>query len=602
MDLGGMLNCNLKGRPMRRLCFLIWTLLALPLAAQTPSPTPRADASPVMTAVPRLSPSPAATPTSSPLPITGGEQSPSNLTVADEFSTPLRSLERFMATMALASPLRPDLYLTANTHLDLSGLRRVVRDEQGITYSKELYSILQTADLDFKELDVGPDATSVSVYRQPSGDQVELVKKDGRWLFSAETVKAIPRMYDVLSQKGRIESWYVKALNFDVLGLNGNLWVALLLIPPIGYGLGSLIVMLLRIPLGPIFLKKASLPQAEQRRLLKPVGWLAASLFAWLALSLLDVPPTLLVGLTVGVKVIATIAVVMASFRVSDVVSLYVTTLTARTATKFDDMLIPLVRRTIKTTIGVIALLFLAQNLDIEVWSLFAGFSIFGAMVALAGQDMVKNFFGSVTVLADQPFAVGDWIVVSGMEGVVEEVGFRSTRIRTFYDSVITLPNSQLITASVDNYGKRKFRRYSKKISVRWDTSPETVEAFCEGIRELVRRHPYTRKDSYQVWVNDMNDYSLQILLYIFWAAPDWNTELREKHRFLLDLHRLAKELGILFAYPSQRLVMSRKDEDFDVNFDLEGQESARRKGKELTQGLLESSLPKETPPPAVVD
>jgi len=212
----------------------------------------------------------------------------------------------------------------------------------------------------------------------------------------------------------------------------------------------------------------------------------------------------------------------------------------------------------------------------------------------------VKNFFGSVTVLTDQPFAVGDWIVVNGMEGTVEEVGFRSTRIRTFYDSLITLPNSQLITASVDNYGKRNYRRYTKKLAIKWTTSPDVLEAFCEGIRELVRSHPYTRKDSFQVWVNDINDYSLQVLIYIFWRTPDWNTELRERHRFLLDLHRLAKKLDIEFAYPSQRLFMNEEEEDFTTDFLLEDQESARVRGKDVTQGLLQGSLPEKTPPPAV--
>ena len=512
-----------------------------------------------------------------------------------KFASAELSLESFMAAMALAGPLRPDQYLQANEHLDLSNVSRVVREERGIKLSQQLNSILQTADLDLEQLKVTEGQTLVTLYRQPSGNEIQLEPgADGYWRFNSQTVDAIPDMHETLTDKGKIESWRLKILDFDIFGLNANLWLALFILPLLGLALGSFVVMLLRIPLTSFLSKKVHLDDKEQKRLFKPLGWIAASMLLWLSLSILDFPPALLLALTVGVKFMATLAIITAIFRMSDALSSYLSTITSTTSTKIDDMLIPLVRRSLKTIVAIVGMLCFAQNLDIEVWSLFAGFSIFGAMVALAGQDTVKNFFGSLTVLLDQPFAVGDWIVVGSIEGVVEEVGFRSTRIRTFHDSLITLPNSQLITASVDNYGVRNFRRYSKKISVRWNTPPEKLEAFCEGVRELVRQHPLTRKDSYQVWVNDMNEYSLQIMLYIFWAAPDWDTELRERHRFLLDLHRLATELKIELAYPSQKILLSRGEECFEENFDVEQQELARKEGRDLTAKLLGRSLPSE--------
>lgn len=523
--------------------------------------------------------------------------------VAPEYATPRATLESFLESMEKAGPLRPDQYLLANRCLDLSSIPRVVREEQGVALSKELHAILTTAVLDFEALKVDDDSTSVVLYQQPSGRRVELVKeKSGRWVFSAQTVADVPEMYQVLTTKGKVERMAIDALEWSFLGLRGNLWVAILILPLIAYGLGSLALLLLRLPAERVLRRRLNLDAQQVKHLLKPVSWLVASLFVWLGLSLLGLPARALVILAIVVKVTACLAVVSACFRASDAASLYFEKITAETPSKFDDMLIPLGRRTFKALVAVIGLLFLAQNLDIEVWSLFAGFSIFGAMVALAGQDMVKNFFGSLTVLLDQPFTVGDWIVTGGVEGVVQDVGFRSTRIRTFQDSLITLPNSLLITASVDNYGARNFRRYSKQISIRWSTPPDKLEAFCEGIREIVRRHPYTRKDSYNVWVNDMNDYALQILVYIFWVAPDWNTELREKHRFLIDLHRLASDLGIEFAYPSQRLILTRGEESFQEEVTEEALEQARKGGRERSGQLLDRTLPEKTPPPAVID
>jgi MscS family membrane protein len=180
------------------------------------------------------------------------------------------------------------------------------------------------------------------------------------------------------------------------------------------------------------------------------------------------------------------------------------------------------------------------------------GLGLGGAALALASKDTVSNFFGSVTVLFDRPFEVGDWIITEGAEGTVEAVGFRSTRIRTFYNSLITLPNSLLTTSVVDNMGRRRFRRIKTTIGVQYDTTPEQLDAFCEGIRELIRRHPYTRKDYYHVYFNDFGTSSLDIMLYCFVACPDWAVELRERHRLLADIMRLANKLNVNFAFPTR--------------------------------------------------
>jgi len=93
-----------------------------------------------------------------------------------------------------------------------------------------------------------------------------------------------------------------------------------------------------------------------------------------------------------------------------------------------------------------------------------------------------------------------------------------------------------------------------QRVQINYDTPPRAVEVFCEGIREIVRQHPYTRKDYYQVWLQGLGASGLEILVYIFHEAPDWQTELRERHRFLLDVMRLARRLGVEFAFPTQTL------------------------------------------------
>ena len=122
------------------------------------------------------------------------------------------------------------------------------------------------------------------------------------------------------------------------------------------------------------------------------------------------------------------------------------------------------------------------------------------------------------------------------------------------------MPNSNLVRAAVDNYGRRQYRRWKTYLGVQYDTPPDKLVAFTEGIRELVRSHPYTRKDYFQVYLNQFGPSSLDILLYIFHEVPDWSTELRERERMFLDIVRLADQLGVQFAFPTQTVHLYREE------------------------------------------
>jgi MscS family membrane protein len=286
----------------------------------------------------------------------------------------------------------------------------------------------------------------------------------------------------------------------------------------------------------------------------KPVGILAMALFWLLALPLLDLPLSALSALRVAAQLVLSAALVWGVYRLVDLLSAHFAALAARTESRFDDLLIPLVSRAIKIVVLAFVVLFIAQNLDVDITSLLAGLGIGGIAFALAAKDTVENLFGSVTVLVDRPFNIGDWVLIGDQEGTVEEIGFRSTRLRTFYNSRITIPNSMLVHSCVDNLGARRYRRIKCMIGVQYDTPAEKIEAFCEGIRELIRRHPYTRKDYYLVYFNAFADSSFDILLYAFHETPDWPTELRERHRLFVDIVRLARRLGVEFAFPTRTL------------------------------------------------
>ena len=216
--------------------------------------------------------------------------------------------------------------------------------------------------------------------------------------------------------------------------------------------------------------------------------------------------------------------------------------------------ILPYSKKIIKTLVAVIAALVFLQNIGFNVTSLLASLGIGGLALALAAKETLSNFFGGLSVILDKPFAVGDWIVCKDIEGTVEDIGFRSTKVKTFYDSLITIPNSVLSDSVIDNLGKRKARRTRIVLDVTYDTSPEKMEAFVEGLKQIIESNSHTRKDYYQCYFSGYGPHSLQILLNFFLKVSDWDTELLQKQNIFLEIMRLAKELEVDFAFPTQTL------------------------------------------------
>ena len=150
--------------------------------------------------------------------------------------------------------------------------------------------------------------------------------------------------------------------------------------------------------------------------------------------------------------------------------------------------------------------------------------------------------------------------------------------------------------------GSRRYRRMKTMLGLTYDTPPEKIDAFCAGIRELIQLHPYMRKDYYQVYFNQYSAASLDILVYVFWQTPDWNTELRERHRFLLDVLRLAKQLDVEFAYPTQTLYLKQDNGDSNGNTlsafqPMMSEQDAMTMGQQEASAIVDATLGKGVKP-----
>ena len=221
--------------------------------------------------------------------------------------------------------------------------------------------------------------------------------------------------------------------------------------------------------------------------------------------------------------------------------------------------------------------------------------------LAFAAKETLGNIFGSITVLLDRPFQIGDSVTIGDHEGTVEAVGFRSTRIRTFYDSVVTIPNADCVNTAIDNMGRRRSRRFKTVLSVTYSTTPEQLEAFCEGIRELIRQHPMMQKDNYKVYANEFAASSIDIMLYCFFATTDWGISLRERHRLILDIMRLAEKLHVEFAFPTETVhLINEGSATAPKHPELAGADQAQALGRREADEIVKASLGEnaDKPPP----
>lgn len=389
------------------------------------------------------------------------------------------------------------------------------------------------------------------------------------WLFSKDTVHHISLFYDSVKNKkivsGVIElkDWRdpIKKIMPNWMGnrsfilLNGQ-WVGLFFI----IFIGLIIERFARFYLAGLVLKNLkrfnihALSEKKEKRLTFPFGMMALSGFFSLAIQALELDEEALSICFRGARIAFTIATVFLAHHLVDVIALYFEKLAQDSENKFDDILVPLVKKSGKFFVLAVGVVAIGDSLALDMKGILTGLGIGGLAFALAAKDTLGNVFGSLTVLLDRPFRIGDWVTIGSIEGTVEEVGLRSTRVRTFYDSLITVPNGTLTSAHVDNYGQRRFRRFKTNIGVQYDTKPELLEQFCEEIKKIIIEAPHTRKDSFHVYFNSMGDFSLNIFLYVFFVTPDWQTELQEKHKLLMEILKKGNSLGVNFAFPTQTI------------------------------------------------
>ncbi len=229
-----------------------------------------------------------------------------------------------------------------------------------------------------------------------------------------------------------------------------------------------------------------------------------------------------------------------------------------KTESKVDDQLIPFAIDIAKVLTIVFGIVMILGNVfDVNVTALVTGLGIGGVAFALASKESLENLLGSFTIFFDKPFTVGDTVTLGGVTGTVEKVGFRSTRIRTFDKSVVTVPNKNIISTELDNLGARPVRRVKFNIGLTYDTSVENIKNIVNDIQKLIDEHPMTNQDGKVRFLN-FGASSLDIMVLYYVDSPDWEVLIDAKQKINFDIIDIVNKYKCEFAFPSTSVYIEK--------------------------------------------
>ena len=428
-------------------------------------------------------------------------------------------------------------------------------------------------------------------------------RRNGRWKYSAETIAEIPRLH-------RETYPYGTGQLLDIIppfGQQRILGIAIWQL--VGIALLVALVFFLRKLLTRIFqwliLSFTSTEIGDklifEKATLKVARLLAVVIVLWLfklLLPVLQLEPTFTYYALLFVSVLQVVFLMLLALAVLELLLQYVGIFTARTETRMDNQFMPVLRKILQVVIVAVALLQILSTLNVNVTALIAGISIGGLAIALAAQDTVKNFIGSLVIFIDKPFEIGQYIITPDFDGTVEEVGVRSTRIRKPDSTLVYVPNGRLADMTTQNLGLRTLRRYRTLLGIQYNTPPEVIEVFIDNLRRLVSAQPFSVPEKTLVEMHEFAESSLQILIIGIFDIHTYDGEMRMRHRVMLDILRLAKIMNVGIAFPSRSLYIEQSPSSDGTTFyplDQNTPDAQRKRAREadlFLSRMEEQSVP----------
>jgi len=465
---------------------------------------------------------------------------------------------------------------TAVTTLDLSQINPVIRADEGAKAANLLFAILnRTEYIDVKQLPIDPESVTYTywTYRNRlSGElvgEIVLAQTDsGMWQFSADSIAALPAIWELMKDRPVIPGLKdVSEIDFEpstwLKSRMPEAWLA----PFAGLERWQWFGILTLIGVTAIFsfLVKEIVRRSLDRRakngddgtlkrssvhIGRASSWLFAFILIHFGLPFLGLPTYIHTPLLFLVTVGLYMAIGWFLFGVLDRMINFAARKAAAISDKGQRLVAPVAAKLGRALIAIGVLIAMFSAFGVNVTALVAGLGIGGLVLALAAKDSVENLFGSFTILMEMPFGIGDWVKIGDVEGVVEEINLRSTRIRTFSDSIIVLPNKNLITAAMENMGARRRRQFKTDLLVDPHSTATQVRDLCRRIEEELKENPGIDNDSAYCNLHNFGENSFRVLLSCYITAPDYGEELRVRQDVLTKIIEISDEMGVGVATP----------------------------------------------------
>lgn len=246
-------------------------------------------------------------------------------------------------------------------------------------------------------------------------------------------------------------------------------------------------------------------------------------------------------------------------YNLQDINSVLFEKLQNRFHVEVDKILLPFISKTLRIITVLLAITIVAQEWDYDINGLIAGLGLGGLAFALAAQNTLANLFGGVVIITDRPFTIGDWIETPTVEGTVEDINFRSTKIRTFAHALTTVPNSTLANEAIINWSRMGKRRITFNLGVAYTTPRDKLENCVAQIRAMLEEHPEVHKETIFVRFDSFGESSLDIFLYFFTVTTNWGEFLSVKEDVNFKIMQILDNEGVSVALPSRSLFYDNK-------------------------------------------
>jgi MscS family membrane protein len=387
-----------------------------------------------------------------------------------------------------------------------------------------------------------------------------------QWKFSRSTVAAIPLLYENFGYGNLAEiiSQWLPAGRF--LGMYLWQWVALALIIVFSWGLAVLITGLIKKLL---LSRDTGLRRQIALSLTGPVRLLLLVAIGRQCIDIMG--PSVLLQAVLHGQTLLLVAVAWTAIRTIDLATKRLTLHLNLKGQSQSTVLLRPAATIAKVLLLLTATVLWLDNVGFRVTTIIASLGVGGIAVALAAQDALKNFIGSIAVLLDKPFKVGERVSVQGHDGMVEEIGLRSTRLRLLTGSQAVIPNETMARVDIENIGRRPHIRRRSNIGIAYDTPREKVATAVEIIEEILENHQGMHPDfPPRVAFTEFNEYSLNILMVYWFRPPDFWEFNAFSQQVNLEIMRRFEEEGIHFAYPTQTTYLA-SDPERPLEFEIKG-------------------------------